>query len=97
MEELQRPNRTAPSWQPLAFSLVLILGIIIGRQFAGMPEVGLGFGSKSALSGVLDRVERMYVDPVIRAELEQIALKAVLEELDPHSGRRKSRKKKNVQ
>lgn len=87
MEELQRPNRTAPSWQPLAFSVVLILGIILGRQFAGVPDVGLGFGmnSKSALSGVLDRVERMYVDPVIRAELEQIALEAVLERLDPHS------------
>ena len=42
-------------------------------------------GPRSALNGVLDRVEQTYVDPVVREELEQVALDAVLEKLDPHS------------
>ena len=42
-------------------------------------------GPRSALNGVLDRVEQTYVDAVVREELEQVALDAVLEKLDPHS------------
>lgn len=76
----------SPSWQPLAYAVVLIIGVYIGLQTGGGSSEGLRMVSpRSALNGVLDRVEQTYVDPVIREELEQIALDAVLEELDPHS------------
>ncbi len=83
----QPPHKSlAPSWQPLAYALILILGVYIGINTGGSD--GSGFerlSPRNALDGVLDRVEQMYVDPVVREELEQVALEAVLEELDPHS------------
>lgn len=86
MEERQN-TPLAPSWQPLAYAVILILGVFIGMQTGGGAD-GATFqaiGPRNALDGVLDRVEQMYVDPVVREELEQRALEAVLEELDPHS------------
>ena len=75
-----------PSWQPLAYAVILILGVYIGLQTGGGSSNGLNVvGPRSALNGVLDRVEQTYVDPVVRDELEQVALDAVLEKLDPHS------------
>ena len=75
-----------PSWQPLAYAVILILGVYIGLQTGGGSSNGLNMVSpRSALNGVLDRVEETYVDPVVREELEQVALDAVLEKLDPHS------------
>jgi carboxyl-terminal processing protease len=76
----------APSWQPLAYAVILILGVYIGLQTGGGSSNGMNMvGPRSALNGVLDRVEQTYVDPVVREELEQVALDAVLEKLDPHS------------
>ncbi|RPG84978.1 MAG: PDZ domain-containing protein [Crocinitomicaceae bacterium TMED209] len=76
----------SPSWQPLAFAVILILGVYIGLQTGGGSSSGMHMvGPRSALNGVLDRVEQTYVDPVVREELEQVALDAVLEKLDPHS------------
>lgn len=75
-----------PSWQPLAYAVILILGVYIGLQTGGGSSNSLNMvGPRSALNGVLDRVEQTYVDPVVREELEQVALDAVLEKLDPHS------------
>ena len=75
-----------PSWQPLAYAVILILGVYIGLQTGSGSSNGLNMvGPSSALNGVLDRVEQTYVDPVVREELEQVALDAVLEKLDPHS------------
>lgn len=75
-----------PSWQPLAYAVILIIGVYIGLQTGGGSSKGLQMGGpRSALNGVLDRVEQTYVDPIVREELEQIALDAVLKKLDPHS------------
>lgn len=80
--------RTRPSWTPLAFSAVLVLGIWIGMGMesgdARSALLGRG-GERGRLVHVLDRIEATYVDPVMREELETIALEAILEELDPHS------------
>lgn len=82
----ENDKRAAPSWQPLAYAVVLIIGVYIGLQAGGGASNRLSpVSPRGALNGVLDRVEQTYVDPVIREELEQIALDAVLEELDPHS------------
>ena len=34
---------------------------------------------------MLDRIDRMYVDPVDRSRLTDVAIDAILDELDPHS------------
>jgi len=82
----ENPKSPSPSWQPLAYAVVLIVGVYIGLKTGGGAPEGLRMvGARSALNGVLDRVEQTYVDPIVREELEQIALDAVLEELDPHS------------
>ena len=79
-------RKIAPSWQPLGFAIVLILGVWIGLLSGVDSTKTFAPGaSRSALNGVLDRVEQTYVDPVMRQELEQIALDAVLNELDPHT------------
>lgn len=79
-------QKSAPSWQPLAFAVVLILGVWIGLLSGEDSTRTFAPGaSRSALNGVLDRVEQTYVDPIMREELEQIALEAVLNELDPHT------------
>ena len=81
-------RQTRPSWTPLAFSAVLVLGIWIGMGMesgdARSALMGRG-GERGRLVHVLDRIEATYVDPVMRDELEAIALEAILEELDPHS------------
>lgn len=41
--------------------------------------------SGQVLSSILDRIDRMYVDPVDRNQLTEVAIEAILEELDPHS------------
>ncbi len=80
--------RTRPSWTPLAFSAVLVLGIWMGMGMesgdARSALLGRG-GERGRLVHVLDRIEETYVDPVMREELETIALEAILAELDPHS------------
>jgi carboxyl-terminal processing protease len=82
----EKGKSPTPSWQPLAYAVILILGVYIGLQTGGGSSNGLNMvGPRSALNGVLDRVEQTYVDPVVREELEQVALDAVLEKLDPHS------------
>ena len=78
------------AWIPLALGVALCLGAYLGR--------GLGSGSSAweladphflpsgqVLSSVLDRIDRMYVDPVDRSRLTDIAIDAILDELDPHS------------
>ena len=78
------------AWVPLALGATLCLGAYLGR--------GLGTGttawefaeprflpSGQVLSSVLDRIDRMYVDPVDRNRLTDIAIDAILDELDPHS------------
>ena len=70
----------------MGYAIILILGVYIGLQTGGGGDSAFQHvGPRNALDGVLDRVEQMYVDPVAREELEQVALEAVLEELDPHS------------
>ncbi len=78
------------AWLPLALGAALCLGAYLGR--------GLGEGqgawefseprfvrSGQVLSSVLDRIDRMYVDPVDRNRLTDVAIDAILDELDPHS------------
>ena len=87
------PTKHSPTpraWVPIALGATFCLGAYLG--------LGLGTGttawdlsesrflpSGQILSSVLDRIDRMYVDPVDRNRLTDIAIDAILDELDPHS------------
>lgn len=86
---IDRPPK-AQSWVPLALGLALCLGAYLGRGLGDRPDRwGMGespfAASGQVLSSVLDRIDRMYVDRVDRSRLTEVAIDAILDELDPHS------------
>jgi carboxyl-terminal processing protease len=78
------------AWVPLALGTALCFGAYLGREL-GTGTTAWEFAeprflpSGQVLSSVLDRIDRMYVDPVDRNRLTDIAIDAILDELDPHS------------
>ena len=59
-------NKRLQVWLPLLFSLVMVLGMVIGyklRKDTSMPGF-FKLSQKNALQEVLDLVERKYVDKV---------------------------------
>ncbi len=75
---------------PIAFSLVLIIGIILGSLLSGDSKVKskllpVGHGSINRVDNIIDYIERDYVDTVDRSQLESDAIKEMLDKLDPHS------------
>ena len=78
------------AWIPLALGVALCLGAYLGRglgsgQGAWEFQESRFLPSGQVLSSVLDRIDRMYVDPVDRNRLTDVAIDAILDELDPHS------------
>ena len=80
-------NKRLQVWLPLLFSLVMILGMVVGykiRQDSSMP----GFfktSNKSVFQEVLDLVDLKYVDKVETDTLGNKAISGILHKLDPHS------------
>ncbi|MGM0407217.1 MAG: S41 family peptidase [Bacteroidota bacterium] len=73
---------------PILFAIVLIAGIILGRQFnqnQGNDYAYLSNSSEDKLVRIVDYIQSRYVDTVSREKLEESAIPALLEELDPHS------------
>lgn len=84
----QEEPRTPPAYQPMMFAIVLVLGLLLGMQTGGFENQRVLMGSgetRGRLVHILDKIERTYVDPVVREELESVAVEAILEKLDPHS------------
>ena len=77
-------------WLPLALGAALMLGTYLGRGLDREEPIWnlqapIYMPSGQVLSSVLDRIDRMYVDPVDRSRLTDVAIDAILDELDPHS------------
>lgn len=77
---------------PIAFSLVLILGIILGflLERNGQASRGLAFLPRShatynKVDDIINYIENNYVDSVNQNQLETYAIKGMLNDLDPHS------------
>jgi len=75
---------------PIAFSLVLIIGIILGSYLVSDKSASgnllpIGHGNINKVDNIIDYIERDYVDTVDRKVLESDAIKKMLEKLDPHS------------
>ncbi len=80
-------------WLPLLFSIVLIVGMLIGLQLSrAVPVVVLdekAHLSQSSHPGKLEEllryIESKYVDSVDRDQLVEEAIYRILDQLDPHS------------
>lgn len=68
---------------PIFFALALMIGVLIGTQ------LNMGPGSFAGNSGKLDKllqiIQKEYVDPIDTDSLSELAITALLSELDPHS------------
>lgn len=85
-------NRTIYIWLPLIVGISIGAGLLLGSAglSSGDPHKGLQLNLKSGkysdkLNYVLRYIQSDYVDTVNKRELEDLALNALLEQLDPHS------------
>ena len=63
--------------------LMLVLGIFLGKEiFSTSGDIPV---FSNQLNSVLDQIEYLYVDTVDRRSLEEAAVEAIVNELDPHS------------
>jgi carboxyl-terminal processing protease len=76
-------ERKSSPFQPALYALLLVFGIYIGKEWAG--GLNGGTGALKTLDYVLDRIDESYLTDVDRGELEEFALEAVLNSLDPHT------------
>jgi len=72
---------------PILFAIILVTGIFLGKALNKNPYENYAHlvQSDNKLSRVVSYIENRYVDTVSRSKLEEAAIPALLEELDPHS------------
>lgn len=72
---------------PIIFAVILIVGIFLGKALNNNPHSNYAdmYLSKDKLGRIIDYIQTRYVDTVSRVKLEEAAIPAMLEELDPHS------------
>lgn len=72
---------------PLIFAIILIAGILLGKSLNRYPHQAYTqlYESGGKLGRIIDYIETRYVDTIAKTNLEESAIPAMLEELDPHS------------
>ena len=72
------------SKQPLVIAITLALGLMLGK---GCEDGSLSNNSRvgSRISHILDQIEVLYVDSINREALVDVAVEAIVDELDPHT------------
>ncbi len=80
-------NKKLNVWLPMLFSVVMIIGIMLGYKMRDtIPGKKFFFIEKRRpLQEIMDLVENKYVDTVKIASLTDTAIAAILNKLDPHS------------
>jgi len=74
-------------WGPVLLSLCLVVGIVIGEQFAGGKSF-FGVSEPSAadrVGQIIRYIESEYVDSLDANQLEEQTIKSLMNGLDPHS------------
>ncbi len=75
-------------WTPLLFALTLAIGLFIGYRLQSSAPL-IASGTDTAGNGRVEEllrfIEARYVDEADSDKLHEIAIEAVLDELDPHS------------
>ncbi|HVX25999.1 MAG TPA: S41 family peptidase, partial [Parafilimonas sp.] len=75
-------------WLPLIFSLVMILGMVIGYKLRENTSGGDSFlknNDRTPLEEAISLIQNKYVDKVHLDSIEAPAISGVLDQLDPHS------------
>ncbi len=72
---------------PILFAIVLIGGILLGKALNNKPQRNYAqlYSVGNKLDRIINYIENRYVDTISRSILEESAIPAILEELDPHS------------
>jgi carboxyl-terminal processing protease len=72
------------SKQPLVIAIALALGLMLGKGCEnGLLSSNSRVGSR--ISHILDQIEVLYVDSINREALVNVAVEAIVDELDPHT------------
>ncbi|OFX83568.1 MAG: peptidase S41 [Bacteroidetes bacterium GWF2_33_16] len=80
-------NKINKIYLPILFAIILAAGIFLGNKLGKNPRYNYAFlnNRNDNLSSVINYIESRYVDTVNRKSLEESAIPALLEKLDPHS------------
>ena len=85
-------NRRLSIYLPIAFALVLIAGVFLGTKLYRVallnnsPFMNFhGGNSSNTLNEVINYIGQDYVDSISKQQLQESAIKGMLESLDPHS------------
>lgn len=73
---------------PIIIALSIAIGIMLGVYIPGKNAVPANANLRSRndkLNSIIDIIETKYVDSVNKADLEEAAIPAILQKLDPHS------------
>jgi len=83
-------NKKYVKYLPILFSIVLIIGILVGSRLTPVSTTNKGLfnidlSQYDKLSDVVNYIVREYVDSVSREDLTEEAIDGILTHLDPHS------------
>jgi carboxyl-terminal processing protease len=82
-------NKRPYIYLPILFSLVLILGIIIGAKLLPVSSfsnvLNFNYSNTNKLNDIINYIEQEYVDSVSKNKLVEDAITGMLQNLDPHS------------
>ena len=84
-------NNNNPQYKslwPIAFSVILVIGILIGISLPKKSDTSqFSFMRQriDKISNILNIIEANYVDSIDKDLLEETAIDAILHHLDPHS------------
>jgi len=80
-------NKKLHVWLPLLFSIVMVIGMVVGyklRENSGVKNF-FTISNKSPMQEVLDLIRLRYVDNVAVDSISDKAINKLLHQLDPHS------------
>lgn len=80
-------NNKVKVWLPLLFSIVMVLGMVIGYQLRDKTQGSrfLTVNKRSSLQELVELIRNKYVDPVKVDSITQVTADELLSRLDPHS------------
>ena len=80
-------NKKLQVWLPLLFSVLVIIGMIIGFQLHDKTNsaIFMGSGKKNTIQEVVDLIKERYVDSDKADSVSQAVIDNLLAHLDPHS------------
>ncbi len=84
-------NNRRTIYLPIAFALVLVLGLVLGNRLSVMTagkKANILFtnpANQDKVNQVINYIEKDYVDSIGQDNLEQYAIDGILDKLDPHS------------